>query len=215
MLPTDDSALPLADRVRAVADEVAASREAFVTGVEVKGRSGQHIVEIFADTDAGIGVDDLAQLSREIGFALDEVMPDKYLLNISSPGASKPLVLPRQFARHIGRRLRIDVRAAAFPPDEVVEAEAGQPSGQPSGTAPTPGATTRRAEGLLDAVTASTLTLVPDPADALVKAAVVKKAPGKGGRSKSAPPPPSPDAISAPLTVAFDDLIEARVLLPW
>ena len=212
MLPTD-SALPLADRVRAVADEVAASREAFVTGVEVKGRSGQHIVEIFADTDAGIGVDDLAHLSREIGFALDEVMPDKYLLNISSPGASKPLVLPRQFARHIGRRLRLDVRAAAFPPEEVVEAEAGEPGG----SAPAPTATTRRVEGLLDAVTASTLTLVPDPAAAPVpvKATAAKKAPGKGGRSKSAPPPPSPDAVSAPLTVAFDDLVEARVLLPW
>ncbi len=186
MEPDDDaSALPLdsstlADRVRAIAEEVAESRGAFIVAAEVKGRTGQHIVEVFADTDAGIGIDELAKLSREIGFALDELMPGKYLLNVSSPGATKPLVLPRQFPRHVGRRVRLDVRQSL-------------PEGAAAGTRPA----TLRIEGTLDAVTGGTLTVTPDGPGA-------GQAAGKGAGT-----------TGEPITVAFDDLVEGRVLLPW
>ena len=186
MEPHDDaSASPLdsstlADRVRAIADEVAGSCGAFIVAAEVKGRTGQHVVEVFADTDAGIGVDELARLSREIGFVLDELMPGKYLLNVSSPGATKPLVLPRQYPRHVGRRVRLDVRQARS--EDTAD-------GADAGTRPA----TVRIEGTLDAVTGGTLTVTPDGPGA-----------GKGAGT-----------TAEPVTVAFDDLVEGRVLLPW
>ncbi len=163
---------PLADRVRAVVEDVATAHDAFVVGVDVRGGTGRHVVEVFADTDDGIGIDQLARLSREIGFALDEMMPAAYTLNVSSPGATKPLVLPRQYPRHVGRRVRLDVRAA-------IVGSALPESGTPEGGAPT-----RRIEGTLDAVTAGSLTVTPD-------------------------------GSAEPVVVAFDDLVEGRVLLPW
>ena len=162
---------PLADRVRAVVEDVAAAHDAFVVGVDLRGGTGRHVVEVFAETDEGIGIDQLARLSREIGFALDEMMPAAYTLNVSSPGATKPLVLPRQYPRHVGRRVRLEVRAPVVGSDLP---ETGTPEG---------GAPTRRIEGTLDAVTAGSLTVTPDGGDAVV--------------------------------VAFDDLVEGRVLLPW
>ena len=158
---------PLADRVRAAAEAVVAAHDAFLVAVDVRGGTGRHVVDVFADTDAGIGVDDLARLSREIGFALDEMMPGAYTLNVSSPGATRPLVLPRQFTRHVGRRVRLDVRTAT--------AEGADSAGP---------AATERIEGTLDATSGGTLTVTPDG----------------GGEAR---------------IVAFDDLVEGRVLLPW
>ena len=59
--PATDS---LADRVRALAEEAAADTDLFVVDVEVRGYQGSRVVEVFADSEAGAGSDDLAALSR-------------------------------------------------------------------------------------------------------------------------------------------------------
>ena len=78
-------------RVRALAEEVSADREAFVVDVQVRGQKGSRIVEVFVDADDGVGSDDLARLSRDLAFLLEteDVIKGKYYLNVSSPGAER------------------------------------------------------------------------------------------------------------------------------
>lgn len=98
----------LSDKVRASAEEAVAGTSAFVVDVVVRGRIGARVVEVFLDSDAGLGIDELAQFSREIGLLLEagDVIDGRYRLDVSTPGLERPLV-PRQFARNVGRTLRV------------------------------------------------------------------------------------------------------------
>ena len=100
---------PLAERVRALAEEAVADSDLFVVDVEVKGFQGSRVVSVYLDSEAGAGADDLAQVSRSLGFALDteDVVKGRYRLDVSTPGADRPLVDRRQYARHVGRELAV------------------------------------------------------------------------------------------------------------
>jgi ribosome maturation factor RimP len=64
---------------------------------------------ILVDGDKGVGIADCAQISRYVGFRLEEenVIADAYNLEVSSPGIDTPLVMPRQYVKNIGRKLSI------------------------------------------------------------------------------------------------------------
>ena len=102
----------LTDRVRDLAGEVIAGSPLYLVDLAVRGQKGSRVVEIFVDSDEGLSVDELARVSREVGFLLEteEVIDGKYKLNVSSPGIDRPLVLPRQFKKNIGRRLEVQVQ---------------------------------------------------------------------------------------------------------
>lgn len=102
------------ERIKEIVDEVLASSSAFVVEVEVRGSRGSRVVDIYVDSDEGIGIDELARISREIEFLLDteEVIEGAYSLNVSSPGVDRPLALPRQYRKNVGRPLRVHFRKA-------------------------------------------------------------------------------------------------------
>jgi ribosome maturation factor RimP len=64
---------------------------------------------ILVDGDKGIGIAECAQVSRYVGFRLEEenAIEDAYNLEVSSPGLDAPLALPRQYVKNIGRTLAI------------------------------------------------------------------------------------------------------------
>ena len=101
--------LGLDDRLKALAEEAAVDTGLFVVGVNVRGRSGSRVVEVFADAEEGATVDALADLSRRLSFLLDTEDPVKghYRLDVSTPGLDRPLTDRRQFTRHVGRSLSV------------------------------------------------------------------------------------------------------------
>ncbi|MFI5160874.1 MAG: ribosome maturation factor RimP [Sphingobacteriales bacterium] len=64
---------------------------------------------ILVDGDKGIGIAECAQISRYVGFRLEEdnVIEEAYNLEVSSPGLDAPLTLPRQYVKNVGRTLVI------------------------------------------------------------------------------------------------------------
>jgi ribosome maturation factor RimP len=78
--------------------------------VDVKMHSNGKLI-ILVDGDKGIGIGDCAQISRHVGFHLEEenVLEDAYNLEVSSPGIDAPLVLPRQYIKNVGRQLAIQM----------------------------------------------------------------------------------------------------------
>ena len=101
----------LEDRIKAIVEEVLTDPRLFVVEVVVRGVRGSRVVEVYIDGDEPVGVDRLAELSREIGFLLDtgDVIDGRYRLQVSSPGLDRPLASPRQFPKQVGRRLRVKV----------------------------------------------------------------------------------------------------------
>jgi len=77
----------------------------FLVEFLVRGKEERYVIDVFLDGDNGIDVEKCAKISRRIARILEEkdLFPNAYILNVSSPGVSKPLRFPRQYAQHIGR----------------------------------------------------------------------------------------------------------------
>ncbi|GAB3948780.1 ribosome maturation factor RimP [Spirosoma harenae] len=81
----------------------------YVVDYQIAGRRGGHVkVTILLDSDAGISIDECAEISRKLGAQMDEQNffgDSPFTLEVSSPGVDFPLTFPRQFVRNIGRQL--------------------------------------------------------------------------------------------------------------
>ena len=64
------------------------------------------------DTDSGITIGQCTELNRKIGEAIElqNVIPDSYVLEVSSPDLTKPLKLLRQYRKNIGRQFHVHYR---------------------------------------------------------------------------------------------------------
>jgi ribosome maturation factor RimP len=107
------------DRVRQIADRVAASSGLEVVEVELLGGGKARMLRVFLDRPAagrdplaGVTHEDCANFSREFGTILDveDVMPGSYTLEVSSPGLDRKLVKPADFSRFTGSRLKLMTR---------------------------------------------------------------------------------------------------------
>jgi ribosome maturation factor RimP len=107
------------DRVRAIADRVAASSGLEVLDIEFLGGGKARMLRVFLDKPAagndpmaGVTHQDCANFSREFGTILDveDVMPGSYTLEVSSPGLDRKLVKPADFTRFTGSRMKLMTR---------------------------------------------------------------------------------------------------------
>ena len=76
--------------------------------VRLAGR--RRLVRLLVDSDAGVSLDKVAELSKSISAELDRtnLMGEQpYVLEVSSPGIERPLALPRHWRRNTGRQVRV------------------------------------------------------------------------------------------------------------
>lgn len=75
--------------------------------------AGKHsTVRLMVDSDAGLGLDEAARLSRLVSDAFDAVSDfgeAPYMLEVTSPGIGRPLTRDRHWRRAQGRRARIEL----------------------------------------------------------------------------------------------------------
>lgn len=73
------------------------------------GRRGR--VKVVVDSDDGVDLDQCAELSHKVSAILDAnddlVGDGPYTLEVSSPGVTRPLTLPRHWRRNVGRLVRV------------------------------------------------------------------------------------------------------------
>lgn len=101
----------LVDRLTTVAEKVAEYYG--VELVEITHFPGKHqTVRLVLDKQGGITIDDIAAVSRRLSADLDidEVVPGRYTLEVSSPGLDRPLKTPKDFRRKIGESVTLKFR---------------------------------------------------------------------------------------------------------
>lgn len=117
------------DRVREIAERIAASSGLEIVDIEFLGGGKARMLRVFLDkpgafTDSsgtmrgpgpmpqGVTHEDCANFSREFGTILDveDVMPGSYTLEVSSPGLDRKLVKAADFARFTGSRVKLMTR---------------------------------------------------------------------------------------------------------
>ena len=72
-------------------------------------------LDVFIDSDSGVTFEKCQKISRYLEATLDEEgwLGEKYVLEVSSPGISRPLVLQRQYKKNIGRTLKVNLKDEA------------------------------------------------------------------------------------------------------
>ncbi len=70
-------------------------------------------MRVFIDKPGGVNVSDCANASRAMSAVLDEgdLLKGRYFLEVSSPGAERPLRSREDFERFVGRRARLKVKS--------------------------------------------------------------------------------------------------------
>jgi ribosome maturation factor RimP len=116
-----------------VSDEILAAIRPAVGGagldledIELVFAGRRRILRVLVDKDGGVGLDDIAQLTNEVGSSLDtgDAMGDQpYTLEITSPGVDRPLTAPRHWRRNIGRLVKVTGHDGSVRVGRIVEAD--------------------------------------------------------------------------------------------
>jgi len=86
---------------------------AYLIDLKIKGSPRGRKIEILMDADDGIRIHQCAYMSRRIRERLEgdeellALVGEDFELMVSSPGLGEPIVLPRQYIRHIGKLLHV------------------------------------------------------------------------------------------------------------
>jgi ribosome maturation factor RimP len=70
------------------------------------------VLRVAIDKEGGVTVDDCERASHEISTVLDveDFLQSRYRLEVTSPGADRPLTSEKDFRRSLGRTLQLDIR---------------------------------------------------------------------------------------------------------
>jgi ribosome maturation factor RimP len=101
-------------RLRDVIEPLAQSAGYDLEDLSVVRMGRRHVVRVTVDRDGGVGLDAVAELSRDISHGLDdaesaagEFIAGEYQLEVSSPGTDRPLTEPRHWRRNVGRLVTV------------------------------------------------------------------------------------------------------------
>lgn len=99
-------------RVEELVLPVAAPLGIEVVAVEFVGAGRSRILRIYLDKDGGVTLDDCADVSRELSALLDveDFIPGRYNLEVSSPGLDRPLKKISDFQRFSGQEAVVRTR---------------------------------------------------------------------------------------------------------
>jgi len=86
--------------------------------LEYKREGRAMVLRLYIDREGGITLDDCADVSREVSAVLDvdDVIPGRYTLEVSSPGLNRPLKRESDYEKFRGRLVKIRTHEV-FPDD--------------------------------------------------------------------------------------------------
>ncbi|WP_103503980.1 MULTISPECIES: ribosome maturation factor RimP [Streptomyces] len=117
------------DRLRETLEPLAAQYGMGLEDVTVTQAGKRRVLQVVVDTvdgDEGVSLDQCAELSRAVSEKLDaddRMGGDSYVLEVSSPGADRPLTERRHYRRARGRLVRLQLREGGELTARVLEVD--------------------------------------------------------------------------------------------
>ncbi len=99
-------------RIRQLAREAAQALGYTVEDVQLLGSGQKLVLRISIDKEGGVTIGDCELMSRQLGALLDveDLIPGRYYLEVSSPGLDRPLKSPADFVKHKGKLIRVSTK---------------------------------------------------------------------------------------------------------
>ncbi|BAU86440.1 hypothetical protein SLA_5567 [Streptomyces laurentii] len=101
------------ERLRGLLEPLVHAKDLDLEEIEVSRAGRRGLLRVIVDSDEGVELDACAELSRVISEKLDEtdVMGEgEYVLEVSSPGADRPLAEHRHYVRATGRLVKLRLK---------------------------------------------------------------------------------------------------------
>ena len=107
----DRSKVP--ETVATLVEPIARERGLELVDVEFRPQGRRSLLRVYLDRDGGVSLDELSEVSGEVGDVLDahDAVPGVYTLECSSPGINRPLKTCTDFARFVGKQVRVRTHA--------------------------------------------------------------------------------------------------------
>lgn len=104
------------EKVEALVEPILEDLNMELVDLEYRREQRGWVLRLFIDQEGGVNLDDCANVSREVSAILDvdDVVPNAYHLEVSSPGLNRPLKKEKDFERFAGRLVKIKM---SFPID--------------------------------------------------------------------------------------------------
>ncbi|MFB0517726.1 MAG: ribosome maturation factor RimP [Acidobacteriota bacterium] len=97
-------------KVEEIAERVASSEGMELVLVEYKQQGGRWVLTVYIDKEEGVGLSDCQNISKQLStiFDVEDVIPHRYTLEVSSPGLNRPLVKEKDYIRFCGKKVKIE-----------------------------------------------------------------------------------------------------------
>lgn len=101
--------MDIKQEIEKLLQEIITQPELFVVDITFGSYNKSTRISITLDGDEGVMIDQCVRVSRQLGNKMEELelMAEAYILEVSSPGLDKPLMLQRQYPRNIGRKVKV------------------------------------------------------------------------------------------------------------
>lgn len=100
------------DTIQPIVEAVIDGDQCYLVDMEYVKEGPNWYLRIYADKEGGIDISDCARLSEKLSEKLDQIEPDPfpkaYFLEVSSPGAERPLKTEEDINRSIGKYVHLD-----------------------------------------------------------------------------------------------------------
>jgi len=102
----------ISERIRTVAGAVTGELEIELVHLEMAGTKRDSVVRIFIDKEGGVTLEDCSRVSRGIEEILDaeDLIPSRYVLEVSSPGIERQLYSLSDFVKFTGDTAKVKTR---------------------------------------------------------------------------------------------------------
>lgn len=99
-------------RIRPLAQDVTSRAGCELVDVEYRREPGGWTLRLFIDKEGGVSLGDCERVSREFGtiIEVEDPIPNRFNLEVSSPGLDRPLKKDDDFLGALGRRIRVVTR---------------------------------------------------------------------------------------------------------
>lgn len=117
-------------RLRELLAPVVITAGADLEQVEVSQAGRRSVVRVAVDRDGGVSLDAVAEVSRVVSDALDQLDEEEpgalgpsYVLEVTSPGVDRPLTEPRHWRRNVSRLVTVALREGSMLTGRIVSAD--------------------------------------------------------------------------------------------
>jgi ribosome maturation factor RimP len=112
----------MVDKIKEVIEPVLQGEGIELVDMIYRREAGRQVLRILVDKEGGIILSDCVRLNEEISQVLDEgnVITERFLLEVDSPGVDRPFKIKRDYERAKGRMVRVTLKEAILDKKEYI-----------------------------------------------------------------------------------------------